>query len=53
MGCYGIGVTRLLQAVVEQKLKKNESMVWPLSIAPFTVCVTPLYKGQVNHYTIV
>jgi prolyl-tRNA synthetase len=41
MGCYGIGVTRTLQAVIEQGNDKD-GVIWPLSIAPYTVCITPL-----------
>ena len=41
MGCYGIGVTRTLQAVIEQSHDDN-GIVWPLSVAPYTVCITPL-----------
>jgi prolyl-tRNA synthetase len=41
MGCYGIGVTRTLQAVVEQ-CNDKDGIVWPLSVAPYTVCITPL-----------
>lgn len=41
MGCYGIGVTRTLQAVIEQSNDKD-GIIWPVSVAPFTVCVTPL-----------
>ena len=41
MGCYGIGVTRTLQAVIEQSHDAN-GIVWPLSVAPYTVCLTPL-----------
>jgi len=41
MGCYGIGVTRTLQAVIEQSHDGN-GIVWPLSVAPYTVCITPL-----------
>ncbi len=41
MGCYGIGVTRTLQAVIEQSNDKD-GIIWPLSVAPFTVCITPL-----------
>lgn len=36
MGCYGMGITRTLQAVVEQS-HDERGIVWPLSIAPFTV----------------
>ena len=41
MGCYGIGVTRTLQAVIEQSHDDN-GIVWPMSVAPCTVCITPL-----------
>jgi prolyl-tRNA synthetase len=41
MGCYGIGVTRTMQAVIEQSHDDN-GIVWPLSVAPYTVCITPL-----------
>ena len=41
MGCYGIGVTRTMQAVVEQSNDEN-GIVWPLSVAPYAVCITPL-----------
>jgi prolyl-tRNA synthetase len=41
MGCYGIGVTRTLQAVIEQSNDAN-GIVWPISVAPYTVCITPL-----------
>ena len=39
MGCYGIGVSRLAQAAVEQNHDDN-GMIWPVSIAPFEVVVT-------------
>jgi prolyl-tRNA synthetase len=41
MGCYGIGVTRTLQAVIEQSNDKD-GIIWPLSVAPYQVCLTPL-----------
>jgi prolyl-tRNA synthetase len=41
MGCYGIGVTRTLQAIIEQSNDKD-GVIWPLSVAPYTVCITPL-----------
>jgi len=41
MGCYGIGVTRTLQAVIEQSHDGN-GIIWPLSVAPYRVCITPL-----------
>ena len=41
MGSYGIGLTRTLQAVIEQSNDKD-GIVWPRSIAPYTVCITSL-----------
>jgi prolyl-tRNA synthetase len=41
MGSYGIGVTRTMQAVIEQ-CNDKDGIVWPLSVAPYTVCLTPL-----------
>jgi prolyl-tRNA synthetase len=41
MGCYGIGITRTLQAVIEQSHDDN-GIIWPVSVAPYTVCITPL-----------
>src|SRR5664280_1728333 len=41
MGCYGIGVTRTLQAIIEQGNDKD-GVIWPLSVAPYQACITPL-----------
>ena len=41
MGCYGVGVSRTLAAVVEQHNDEN-GICWPISIAPAHVCVVPL-----------
>jgi prolyl-tRNA synthetase len=41
MGCYGIGVTRTLQAVIEQ-CNDKDGIIGPVSVAPYTVCITPL-----------
>jgi prolyl-tRNA synthetase len=41
MGCYGIGVTRTLQAVIEQ-CNDKDGVIWPLAVAPYQVCLTPL-----------
>jgi prolyl-tRNA synthetase len=41
MGCYGLGLTRTLQAVIEQ-CNDKDGIIWPLSVAPYTVCITPL-----------
>ncbi|AFZ44096.1 prolyl-tRNA synthetase [Halothece sp. PCC 7418] len=39
MGCYGIGVSRLAQAAVEQSYDKN-GIIWPSAIAPYQVVIT-------------
>src|SRR5208337_2025357 len=41
MGCYGIGVTRTLQAIIEQGNDKD-GVIWPMNVAPYQVCITPL-----------
>jgi prolyl-tRNA synthetase len=41
MGCYGIGVTRLLGAAIEQG-HDERGIVWPVSMAPFTVVLCPI-----------
>ena len=40
MGCYGIGVTRIAQAAIEQNHDEN-GICWPIQIAPFEVIVIP------------
>jgi prolyl-tRNA synthetase len=41
MGCYGIGVTRLLGAAIEQG-HDERGIIWPISIAPFEVVICPM-----------
>jgi len=41
MGCYGIGVSRTLQAVIEQSNDKF-GIIWPISVAPFDLLITVL-----------
>jgi prolyl-tRNA synthetase len=41
MGCYGIGVTRVVAAAIEQH-HDEQGIIWPASIAPFSVCVVPI-----------
>lgn len=45
MGCYGVGVTRSLAAVVEQ-YHDDQGITWPMAIAPAHVCVVPLTVGD-------
>ena len=42
MGCYGIGLGRLLAAVIEQN-HDAQGIIWPLSIAPYHIYLCPLY----------
>jgi prolyl-tRNA synthetase len=41
MGCYGIGITRILGAAIEQNFDAK-GIIWPVSIAPFEVVLCPL-----------
>ena len=41
MGCYGIGVSRIVAAAIEQN-HDNEGIIWPDAIAPFSVCIVPI-----------
>ncbi len=41
MGCYGIGVTRLLGAAIEQN-NDAKGIIWPDALAPFAVVITPV-----------
>ena len=43
MGCYGIGLGRLLAAAIEQH-HDDKGIVWPLPIAPYHVYLCPLYR---------
>ena len=45
MGCYGIGVTRLVGAAIEQN-HDEKGIIWPNSIAPFTVAICPVGWGK-------
>ncbi len=50
MGSYGIGVSRLVGAIIEAKYDhKNEIMKWPISIAPYEVSIIPMiYKSDTS-----
>ncbi|MDX2456052.1 MAG: proline--tRNA ligase [Gammaproteobacteria bacterium] len=41
MGCYGIGITRIVAAAIEQN-NDDKGMIWPASIAPFQVALLPM-----------
>jgi prolyl-tRNA synthetase len=41
MGCYGIGITRIVAAAIEQNHDEN-GIIWPDSLAPFDVAIAPI-----------
>ena len=41
MGCYGMGVTRLVGAIIEQH-HDDKGIVWPASVAPFQIIMIPV-----------
>jgi prolyl-tRNA synthetase len=41
MGCYGIGITRVVAACIEQNFD-DKGIMWPLALAPFEVALIPL-----------
>ncbi len=43
MGCYGMGLSRLMAAAVEQN-HDDKGIIWPVSIAPYPVYLCPLYR---------
>lgn len=45
MGCYGVGISRTMAAIVEQH-NDEYGISWPLSVAPAHVCVIPLTVGD-------
>lgn len=47
MGCYGIGVTRTMAAVIEQHHDEN-GIIWPPSVAPYQAIIVPINYGQAD-----
>jgi prolyl-tRNA synthetase len=48
MGCYGIGIGRILIAAIES-LHDDKGIIWPTAIAPYSVVITPIkYDGEVK-----
>ncbi len=45
MGCYGIGVSRVVGAAIEQH-HDDKGIVWPMAIAPFQVSLLPMQMGK-------
>jgi prolyl-tRNA synthetase len=49
MGSYGIGVSRLVGAIIEAKFDdKNEIMKWPISVAPYDLIIIPMINKNDN-----
>ena len=49
MGSYGIGVSRLVGAIIEAKYdEKNEVMKWPISVAPYELSIIPMNSKNDN-----
>ncbi|NLE07960.1 MAG: proline--tRNA ligase [Dehalococcoidales bacterium] len=47
MGCYGIGLGRLVAAAIEQH-HDEKGIIWPAAIAPYQVSLCPLYRDGTN-----
>jgi len=45
MGCYGIGVSRVVAATIEQNYD-DQGMIWPESIAPYQIGIVPMGKSD-------
>ena len=45
MGCYGMGVTRLAGAIIEQNYDES-GIIWPNSVAPFELVIIPINAGK-------
>jgi prolyl-tRNA synthetase len=43
MGCYGIGVSRIVAAAIEQN-HDNKGIIWPKNIAPIQISILPIFK---------
>lgn len=50
MGCYGIGVSRIVAAAIEQN-HDNNGIIWPDAIAPFQVAIIPLNAHKSENVT--
>ena len=47
MGCYGIGVTRIVAAAIEQNHDKD-GIIWPVPLAPYEVAILELQQDDPN-----
>ncbi|MFH1441240.1 MAG: proline--tRNA ligase [Candidatus Omnitrophota bacterium] len=53
MGCYGIGVSRLIAAIIEQN-HDEQGIIWPMEISPYKVIILPLdvTNAQIMDYAL-
>ena len=50
MGCYGIGINRILAAAIERDGGNDDhGIIWPVSLAPYTVLITPIKYAHDNN----
>ena len=47
MGCYGIGVSRVIAAIIERNNDEN-GIIWPREVAPFDIEILPILGGDAN-----
>ncbi|MCF1437462.1 MAG: proline--tRNA ligase, partial [Shewanella sp.] len=50
MGCYGVGVSRIVAAAIEQN-HDDRGIIWPTAIAPFQVGILPMNMHKSNRVT--
>jgi len=51
MGCYGIGVSRAVAAIIEQNSDEN-GIIWPLAIAPYKVIIVPVMASDETQFNL-
>ena len=51
MGCFGLGLSRIITLVVET-LSINDEMRWPVKLAPYTVCIIPPKVGKIKNIAV-
>lgn len=48
MGCYGIGITRCVAAIIEEH-HDQDGIIWPMSVAPYQVVMVPVNVTEATH----
>ncbi len=51
MGCYGIGISRIMAAAIEQNYDQ-EGIIWPTSIAPYSTIIIPISKREEGQFRL-